>query len=243
MPSRLVRTVVLLAFSLLVAAREGVRRQVSTWSTSTLDDWVSSGNYLIYSCASQAPVVQNLLDLTYLYLQTALLSTDGPAYRAFFRSTDPAAISTVLHAIAAGTNISTIWDGSKRPTLVCANAADPGILDLRNQCQYSPEVVLIQPFETSVVFLCPVFFQRPLSPSRDDCANVNYADTQLVSRDVGATQYGFLVHALADMYIRQTMHSRAALQGDVTGENACLALPPAQAVRNPSSYAFFVSST
>ena len=208
-----------------------------------MNDWVSSGNYRIYSCSSQASEVQNLLDLTYLYVQTALLSTNTPAYKAFFRSADSAPVKTVLGAITAGTNVTTGQHGPKRPTLVCVNAIDPGITAFWDLCKNPSQPMVIQPPETPGVFLCPVFFERALSPQTTDCGIVNHAQTRMITHSyIAGTQYGFLTQALADMYIREMVPGVTALSAKARDENECLALPPDQAVRSSSSYAFFLSS-
>ena len=244
MSCTLLKVCIFLAFPLFARARPQIQTHTdSHWVIGTRDDWASSGNYRIYSCGSQASNVKSILDFTYLYLQTAILSTDTPPYNAFFRTADPAPVTTVLHAITAGTNLTTLHHGLRRPALVCANAADPGIRTFWTMCQNSPETVLVQPPTTSIIFLCPIFFERPLSPTSNDCAAVNHAGTGLIPRTyIIGTQYGFLVKVLAEMYIRETMPMKAKLGGDVMDENACLALPPDQTVSSPSTYAYYVSS-
>ena len=246
MCSTLLKRSIFLAFSLVVSARPQIQTPAgppSYWRIGTVNDWVSSGNYLIYSCGSQASSVQDLLDLTYLYLQTAILSTNTPPYEAFFRTADPAPVTAVLRAITAGTNITSLRQGYYRPIVACANAADRGIRPIVTMCQNSPDAALIQMPETSIVFLCPLFFERTRSPTSDDCDTVNHARTRLIQHTYTAgSQYGFLVEALASMYIRETMPGKAILGGNVREVNACLALPPDQAVLNRASYAYYVSS-
>ncbi|KAL9133626.1 MAG: hypothetical protein Q9175_005194 [Cornicularia normoerica] len=243
MPSTLLKTSVLFTCLLLVHARPQDRAQAGGFAIGAVNDWASSGNYLIYSCASEAADVKNILDSTYLSLQTAILATDSAAYKAFFRSADPSSMTKVLNGITAGTNITTAGYGSRRPTMVCVNAIDPQIHTMWKLCQDSEDTVVIQPPETAIVFLCPIFFDRKPLPQSTDCGVVNHARTRLMQQSyIAGTQYGFLVQALADMYIRETMGGRSALGGDVRDENACLALPADQALMNPSSYAFYVSS-
>lgn len=244
MSSTLLRACVFLAF-LLLLARARPQDQLQTtggFRLGSVNDWVRSGNYLIYSCGSEATDVKNVLDMTYLSLQTAMLSTDGAAYSAFFRTADPASVTAVLKNITEGAKVRTVWHGLRAPVLVCVNALDAGIRTFWNLCQESQQTVVIQPPETPLVFLCPIFFDRKPLPLSTDCATVNHASTAFVSYHyIAGAQYGFLVQALADMYIRQRTRGRA-LGGDVRSENACLALPPDQALMNPSSYAFYVSS-
>ena len=233
-----------LALCLLASAHPQMQlRPASRWAIGAVNDWTSTGNYRIYSCSSRASEVKTLLGLTYLYVQTALLSTDTPPYKAFFRSADPAPVKRVLGAITTGTNITTLRHGQKQPTLVCANAIDPGIGAFWDLCKHPSNPMVIQPPETSIVFLCPVFFGRPLSPQATDCGTVNHAETRLITQpQFLGTQYGFLVEVLAGMYIRETMPGVTGLDGDGRTENECLALPPDQAVKSSSSYSYFVLS-
>lgn len=243
MPSTLLKTSIFLAFLHFTSARPQTQTQAGSFAIGAVDDWASSGNYLIYSCGSEVPDVKNILDLTYLSLQTAMLSTDSAAYKAFFRTAPPSSLSVVLSAIAAGTNITTPSHGSRRPTVVCVNAMDPQIRTFWIICQHSEHTVVIQPPGTAIVFLCPIFFDRNPLPQPTDCGVVNHARTGLIAHNyIAGTQYGFLVQALADIYIRETRYGGKAVGGDVRDENACLALPPSQALMNPSSYAFYVSS-
>ena len=244
MAFNILQTTVLLALCLVAnALSQSGLRVASSWTIGTVNDWVSSGNYRIYSCSSQASEVKHLLDLTYLYVSNGILSTNTPAYKAFFRSADPAVVKTVLSAITAGTNITTRQRGPWRPTLVCVNAIDRGIASFWNLCEDGSEPMLIQAPETSIVFLCPIFFGRPLSPDADDCGTVNHAGTRMITHNyIAGTQYGLLIQALAAMYVRETRPGVIMLRGGAMTENECLALPPDQALRSSSSYALFLSS-
>ena len=51
-----------------------------------------------------------------------------------------------------------------------------------------------------------------------------------------------LVFTLADLYIRETLSLIEEPGGNIVFENACLELSPEQALKNPTSYMFFVSS-
>ncbi len=55
------------------------------------------------------------------------------------------------------------------------------------------------------------------------------------------SQFGFFVQAFAGMYIQETL-GKKPLRPAPLEMNACLALPPDQAVINPSSYSYFTSS-
>lgn len=245
MLSSLLKTSIFLALSLLTSARPQ-SFQVHTsdgFRIGVLNDWVSSSNYLIYSCSSQAPEIKDLLEDAYLYLQTAILSTNTAPYRAFFRSADPAVITNVLGYMTNGTNMTDVMLGSSRPTLVCANPVDPGLGTVRKLCAEADNRILLQPPGTAYIFLCPSFFNKKRTPESSDCGVVSRDRTQLLMRThIAQSQYGFLVHALADMYIRKITHIGHAREPDVKEVNKCLALPPDQAIHNPSSYAIYVSS-
>ena len=242
MLSILYRLYTLLAFFLLARARPQDVITGGSFAIGGVNDWVSAGNYRIYSCGSQAPNVESVLDFTYLALQEAILSTESSAYKAFFRSADPSSMNAVLKAIAAGTNVTTTNHGSRQPTLVCANANDQRIHTFWNICNEQEGTVVIQAPGTSIIFLCPIFFSQKQLPVPADCSVVNHAGTRLIARTyIAGTRFGFLVQALSDLYI-QDMGINKAAGGDVRDENSCLALPPSQALTNPSSYAFYASS-
>ncbi len=243
MPSTLFQASVFLAFLFRAGARPQDQVRAGSFAVGATNDWDSSGNYRIYSCGSEASDVKNILDRTYLSLQTAILATDSSAYKAFFRSADPASVIAVLTAITAGTNITDPIRGSRRPTMVCVNPVDSHIRSIWKICQDSDQTVIVQPPGTAILFLCPIFFSRELMPQSTECGVVNHANTALVSQSyIAGSQYGFLVQTLSEMYLRQMMRGKMAPGEDVRDPNACLVLPPAQALMNPSSYAFYVSS-
>ncbi|CAF9938670.1 hypothetical protein IMSHALPRED_001046 [Imshaugia aleurites] len=240
MHSPFLKVSILFALSFLANARPQTQAEVAI---GAVEDWVSSGNYLIYSCLSRAPYVKDLLDLTYLYLQTAILSTDTPAYQAFFHTADPAVVTTILRAITAGANWTTLDHVSSRPTLVCANDYDPGLGDFWAICSKRPGLMLFQAANVPHIVACPNFFEKTQAPQSADCGVVNHANTQLIGHtNVATTQYGFLVNELAMLYIREKMPGQMLGFKEVGGLNQCLALPPDRAVTNPASYAWFVAS-
>ena len=232
----------LLTFLLLARARPQDVISGGSFAIGGVDDWGSAGNYLIYSCGLEATNVNIILDLTYLVLQTAILSTDGAAYKAFFRTANPNSMTAVLKAVTAGTNITTTKYGSRRPTLVCANPNDQHLHVYWNICRNSEGTVIIQPPGSPIIFLCPIFFSLKPLPEPADCGVVNHAGTRLIPQNyLARTQFGFLVHVLVDLYL-QNMGKSNASGGDVRDQNSCLALPPSQALTNPSSYVLYASS-
>ena len=247
MHSTIFRTYVVLAFSSLVTATENVYAYSNVepgWSLGQVNDWVPSGNYQIYSCSSKAAEVKNLLDSFYLWIQNAILSTDTPAYKAFFRGAAPDSIIKVLEAITTGSNITTVvfGGGLDPPTLVCVNEADPGIRTFWNKCQ-DEKLITIQPLGSSLFLLCPKFFKLASAASPQNCDVVNHASTRLIDdkKWIIGSQYGFFVQAFAAMYIPETL-GKKPLDAAPLEVNDCLALPPDQAVFNPSSYSYFTSS-
>ena len=240
MPSPLLKPFILLALLLLAS-----RSQSITFELGDVDAWVPSGNYRIYSCSSRVPDVKNALDSAYLYLQSVLLGTSSPtykaSYKAFFHSANPAPILNVLQSIVVGTNVMSSQFGSQRPTIACANEADPGLREVWDQCQSEHVVTQRYSGGNFIVFLCPRFFSYFLSPQSGDCGIINHMQTGFLKlARLADTQYSLLVAALADMYIQDTMHTKRTHVRDV---NECLALPPDLAVKNPFSYSVFVSST
>lgn len=245
MPSTLLKSIILLTFSLLANANRPTVEIADAWELGGVDDWESSGNYRIYSCGSRAPEVKTFLDLTYLWIQNAILSTETPAYKAFFRDADPAPIIKVLNGVAAGLNITTEPNGSERPTLVCANQADAGIRKEWDDCQKNRGKILDQPHNSSVVFLCPHFFDFITASQRQHCGTVNHANTALIpDKHLLGTRYFFLMVMLSGMYIPETLgrESRKPKHMQWEDENTCMALPPDQAIINPQSYAQFTEN-
>ena len=209
------------------------------WTGGPVNDWVSSGNYLIYSCGSQAATVKNLLDLSYLYLQTAILSTNTPTYKAWFKSADPAFVKTVLTSMALGTNLTIPDQVSSRMTLICVNGQDPSLEAMWNVCSYHPQVLTACQIDPPVTFLCPEFLQIPTAPVNDDCLSPN---TPPRSVGLNNNQYKILVSSLAEVYVRAALGlAKSEKIRLIFGEFPCLRLPPSTALRNPSSYAYFAA--
>ena len=246
MPCTLLKTYLFLAFILVAQARPQSVPLVNTgpFAIGATNDWASSGNYHIYGCASRVPEVQSILDQTYLALQTAILSTDSPAYAAFFHSAAPSSVTAVLKTITLGTNLTTVTRKSRRPTLACVNEVDDRIRAFWKACQQSENIFVIETLGTAILWLCPVFFDLEPLPLSTDCGAVNRASTKLITQNlIEQTQYHFLVQGLARMYIGEARGLGATAQGRIVrDENACLALPPDQALTNPSSFAFYASS-
>ena len=208
------------------------------WTGGAVNDWVSSGNYLIYSCGSQAATVKNLLDLSYLYLQTAILSTNTPIYKAWFKSADPAFVKTVLTSMALGTNLTNSAQVSSRMTLICVNGRDPSLEAMWNVCS-DPRVLTASQIDPPVTFVCPRFFEMPTAPVNDDCLSV---DTSPRRDGLNNNQYKVLVGNLAELYLHEALGlSTSQKLRHIVGEWPCLRLSPFNALRNPGSYAYFAA--
>lgn len=237
MPSMLVRSFIFLAFHILAIAHPQGKARVPVWTLGTLDDWVSSGGYRIYSCSSQAPRVKLLLDTTSIWIKAANLSLETPAYEAFFGSKNQGYVRRLFECITEGCKVN----GSPL-TLVCVNEADLGISHYWNRCEEEPGIAVIAPHDTADLLLCPRFFEMDIGPQHERCGTVNHANTELNPHGwILGTQYGFLMEALADLYIPLAM-PETPLDGSVNEENACMELPPDEAIRNPSNFGYFTSS-
>ena len=247
MAFNILQTSVVLALCLVAIARPERQRPewrmpTPSYSIDQTDDSVFSGNYEIYSCSSQAYKVKNLLDLTWLSIQNALLSTNTPAYRAFFRTADPSSVKTILGAIAAGDNLTHEQLGPRHPTIVCVNADDPGLADMWGICSMRSQPLIIE--VSAIVFLCPFFLEKPVSPTAKDCGIVNLAGTRLGTySNLIENQYNHLIRPLADMYIQELNPGvKKAISGKPRSENECLAMPPDESVKSAWSYGYFLSS-
>ena len=237
MPSMLVKNFIFLAFNFLAIAHPQGKARVPVWTLGTVDDWVSTGDYRIYSCSFQALRVKLLLDTTYTWIKTASLSLGTPAYEAFFGSKNQRYVRNLFECITEGYKVN----GSP-PTLVCVNEADLGISHYWNRCKEERGIAIITPHNTTDLLLCPQFFELDIGPQHERCGTVNNANTELNPHGwILGTQYGFLIEALADLYLPIAM-PKTPLDGSVNEENACMELPPDEAVRNPSNYGYFTSS-
>ena len=79
--------------------------------------------------------------------------------------------------------------------------------------------------------------------NEDRCGTLDSTDSRFVGDyDTNATQYGALVRALAHVYVPTVVPPEQRLKGQVMDVNDCLALPAEQALANPSSYSFYVTS-
>lgn len=248
MHSSLLFPSLVLTFSLAALAQPQIKKRLE-WaelpvSWEPVNDVWESDNYLIYFCGFQRGVVNNLLDDSKVYLQTALHSTKSAAYKAYFRSADPNRISAILAAIMAGGNITTYDAGSQHPSVVCVNDHDLGLVAEWTACEQDPNLAVIHNLEFGHFLLCPHFFELPPDPERKDCAVANHQGTGLAIRGaVHHAQYVQLVRVLAYIYIQEAKGIVGdTLKGQVGPDAACLALPPDQSVWNAWSYALYAAS-
>lgn len=99
-----------------------------------VDDFASIGNYPIYSCASRAPAVKDLLGFTYKNLKTALESTDSSAYKASSAPPKPPPYAASCRQSPPAGKVTTSDHGSMLPIIVCANDRDLSIKKFWRQC-------------------------------------------------------------------------------------------------------------
>ena len=246
MLSPLFKSLILLAIT--TAAQAADIPADGHWTRAAVNDWVPSGNYLIYSCGSQAPTVKSLLDYTWLFLQTALLSTNTLQYRAFFKYADPSFVKTILTSITLGTNITVSEHVSHQLTFICVNQGDPSLEPMWQACLNNANLLTASQYDPPAIFLCPNFFRITMAPVFDDCPIVNSARTGF-SRNLGNSgvglnrnQYKFAVQALAKHYIREALGlDEFTKLKDIGGEGPCVRLSEYDSLRNPSSHAYFAA--
>ena len=229
MHSMLIKFLVFLALDTLAIARP---------QTSTPTDSITSGNYRITSCGPRAPAVKNRLALTYLWTKTANLSMKSPAYAAFFDNSNQPSVANAFECITEGYSVS-----GDIPNLVCVNNETDADAEMRwrwERCQTYQDVLFLVE-DTADIMLCPQFFEMTLGPQHSECPAVNSGNTGFIpSAKILVHQYGFLILALANLYIPKAT-TRPPLAPRVREVNECMGLKPEESVLNPPSYAYFTS--
>ncbi|MCJ1226688.1 hypothetical protein MMC12_003341 [Toensbergia leucococca] len=204
-----------------------------------LSELSQSGNFAIYACGSQTDAIKTLLDLSYLYLQTAILSTDSAAYKAFFKDTPPSNVTAVLNRIAEGSSILT-GNLLRRPCIICVTQQYPGLANAWDRCKANPNVAILHEPNTALMYLCPVAMTIQPSPVSSMCPAINPWGTGFMG-GIPMTRYAVIVDTLAYMYIPTALPGKTVLQPPVMDVGNCLGLEAEKAVRNPHSYGLYTS--
>lgn len=213
-----------------------------------IGDYAESGTYLIVYCnanttGSHAAYLQNLIPYMQSSLQAVLRDlnrgTASPAYRAFFKTTKNLdAVRQVFTDIINGPDVLTVgalnvtrWSP---PTLVCADADEPLLQHLRDNCNTPtrPPMNTMQP--AKIVSICPIFWTLPRVARKAACPWVVNGRLLTEPWNLRTTQYAVLVHELVHVYNRFDDRDEVYDLGDVVGLNATGSLGNAQ---NFASYA------
>ena len=212
-------------------------------------DWRQSNNYFLHNCASNLDQITTALSESISVLRGIVLSTSSTsaAYKAFFKDAPPLTVAAVLDRIEAGGIVDVLpTDRRNRPqraTLVCVNDKASDLAAFWDLCQKSPQTTAFHIANTPLVFLCPKFLTLPLVAENDDCGTLDETNSLFVGDYlINATQYGVLVRALAHTFIPTVLPPEQIMERQVLDVNDCLALPAEQALSNPSSYSFYVTS-
>ena len=204
-----------------------------------------SGNYWILGCGSQSATVQYVLQKLDEYIHEAVESIDGAGpvgtaiSRKFFQGVDPNVIKPLLERIATGPNLTLTYQneqGSHHPTIVCANSFMPEIEKFRLHCQGSKRQASWA-IGTHFIVVCPRTSSLKLLPEPSDCfkrlRNGKFHGGQSLAR----TQLSVLFHELVHLYLNQSF-----LKPEVYLLSNIVDLSPADSVRNPANYVFYLAS-
>ena len=215
-------------------------------STAELDYPVTvSGNYWILGCESQSANVQHLLQKLIEYIHEAVESIDGAGpvgttiYRKFFGGVDPNIIRPVLERTATGPNLTLTYQNEQKshhPTIVCANSFMPEIEKFWLHCRDSRRQASWA-IDTQFILICPRTFTLKMLPEPSDCfkrlPNGKFHGGQSLAR----TQLSVLFHELVHLYL-----NRSSLKPEVYHLSDIVNLSPADSVRNPANYVFYLAS-
>ena len=214
-------------------------------------DTIEYENYVIYQCPTQSDIVKSVLAHLKVFLPVVIEELEGgeplgtAPYRAFFGTefsgpaADPNAVKKIFSLILDGKSIRK-YGVEYQPTIVCVTS--------ENYWEFSSAWELCQraitamwAVESEVVVLCPGFFASlKLSPSSDDCPKKSINHLQLIKSKLFDNQYVVLVQVLAQLYLSAS--GVPALWPPVLDVNSCLNLPESDAIRNPTSYAYYAAS-
>lgn len=204
-----------------------------------------SGNYWILGCGSQSATVQHLLQKVNAYVHEAVESIDGAGpvattiFRKFFEGVDPNIIRPILERTATGPNLTLTYQNeqtSHHPTIVCANSFMPEIEKFWLHCQDSKRQASWA-IDTHFIIICPRTFGLKILPEPSDCLkrlpNGKFHGGQSLAR----TQLSVLFHELVHLYLSQSL-----LKPEVYLLSDIVDLSPADSVRNPANYVFYLAS-
>lgn len=215
---------------------------------NAIEDDAESGNYLIVYCnantaGSYAAYLQALIPFMQSSLQAVLSDidrgTESPAYRAFFKTNaNIDAVRQVFTDIINGPDVLSV--GARNvthwspPTLVCADADEPFLRHLRDECNSPtrPVANVLQP--AKIISICPIFWTLPRIVRKAACPRVVNGELLTEPWNLRTTQYAVLVHELVHIYNRFDDRNEVYDLADVVGLNAMRSLGNAQ---NFASYA------
>ena len=204
-----------------------------------------SGNYWILGCGSQSAIVQHLLQKIEQYVHEAVESIDGAGpvgtaiERKFFEGVDPYIIKPLLERTATGPNLTLTHQNEQKshhPTVVCANSFMPEIEKFWLHCQDSKRQASWAT-GTHFVIICSRTFSLKMLPDPSDCVkrlrNGKFHGGQSLAR----TQLSVLFHELVHLYLNQSF-----LKPEVYLLSDIVHLAPADSVKNPANYVFYLAS-
>ena len=217
-------------------------------SGNEIEDDANSGNYQIVFCnanttGSHAAYLQTLIPYMQSSLQAVLRDLDrgtaSPAYRAFFKTNNNLdAVRQVFTDIINGPDVLSPgfqniprWS---RPTLVCADAEEPFLQHLRDQCKTLSRPVMNTMQPAKIVSICPIFWTLPRIARKAACPWVANGELLTEPWNLVTTQYAVLVHEMVHVYNRFDVREEVYQMGDVIGLDATRSLGNAQ---NFASYA------
>ena len=204
-----------------------------------------SGNYWILGCGSQSATVQHVLQKLNEYIHEAVESIDGAGpvgtaiSRKFFQGVDPSAIKPLLERIATGPNLTLTYQSkqeSHHPTIVCANSFMPEIEKFRLHCQDSKRQASWA-VGTHFIVICSRTFSLKMLPKPSDCFKRLRNGKLHGGQSLARTQLSVLFHELVHLYLNHSF-----LKPEVYLLSNIVDLSPADSVKNPANYVFYLAS-
>ena len=189
------------------------------------------------------PEIQQALRRNIIDLDSGTTSVHG--FRTFFKSnSNVAIIKSVFQAIIAGANTNS----GDRPIIECLNPEDmteEDQIEVYNKFCRSARRGVVEAMDfpkTSLVVLCPRFWDHPRFPISDDCIDVNgrRGRAHFSERGLGLihTRFSSLVHELVHLY---NPLDAAYLKGEVYSAQECMALDADRSMENASNWALYAA--